>query len=330
MDPTDRRAEPRTPPSSSPCPAAEPASGRGPGFGWRVTLALLNRLPQGLLSRALGRFADTPVPGPLRPLVIGTFARAVGIDVDEAEHPVTRYRSVNDYFVRRLRPGARPQPDGPGLTSPVDGIVGQVGVIRDGRLIQAKGLEYTAADLLGDAGEAARFDGGLFVTVYLSPRHYHRIHAPVTGLVAAARYVPGALFPVNGPAVHHVPRLFARNERLLAHIDAAEGRVCLVAVGAYNVGRISAAFDAAWSGAGTGRTRGWISNRTDDVPRERTYAPPLPVTRGDEFMAFHLGSTIVLLAEPGSFVLTDRCTPGTEVRIGDILADPTREGRAPA
>jgi phosphatidylserine decarboxylase len=301
-----------------------------PGVPWRAVLKLLGRLPQGALSRGLGALADTPIPVPMRGLVLGTFARAVGIDVDEAERPLTDYRSVNDFFVRRLKPGARTWPADAGLVSPVDGIVGQVGRMEDGRLIQAKGLDYAAADLLGSAEEAARFEGGRFITIYLAPRHYHRIHAPAAGTIPSARYVPGSLFPVNDAAVRHVRDLFARNERLLAHIDGDLGRVALVAVGAYNVGRISAAFDRAWSGEGAsgagsiGAGRPWVTNRTDPLPRERAYAPPKPIGRGDELMAFHLGSTVVMLTEPGQLALEPRCAPGNEVRLGAMLATPER------
>ena len=292
-----------------------------PGLGWRAVLRLLARLPQGTLSRGLGALADTPIPGPMRNTVLGAFARSVGIDVSEAELPLSEYGSVNAFFVRRLRPGARSWPAEPGLASPVDGIVGQVGLVSRGRLIQAKGLDYAASDLLGSSEEALRFEGGHFVTVYLSPRHYHRIHAPAEGTIPAARYVPGALFPVNDPAVRHVRDLFARNERLLAHIDGPLGRVCLVAVGAYNVGRISAAFDPAWSGEGTG-ARPWVTNRKAHPPLERAYRPPVPIGRGDELMAFHLGSTVVLLTEPGRLELAPGLTPGLEVRVGTLFGRP--------
>lgn len=302
-----------------PVPAVTPDP---PSVPWRALLKLLSRLPQGFLSRGLGRLADTPIPGPLRPHVLGAFARAFGIDTEEADRPLETYASVNDFFVRRLRPGARSWPADPGLASPVDGIVGQVGRIEHGRLIQAKGLTYAAADLLGSAEEAERFDGGSFITLYLSPRHYHRIHVPMSGTIPSARYLPGALLPVNGPAVRHVQDLFPRNERLSAYIDGDHGRVAVVAVGAYNVGRISAAFDPAWSGDGEVGGRPWVTNRSDVLPRERAYAPPVPVGRGDELMAFHLGSTVVLLTEPSKLELLDRCTPGTEVRLGALLARP--------
>jgi phosphatidylserine decarboxylase len=284
-----------------------------PSLPWRATLALLERLPQATLSRALGRIADTPVPRALRGAIIGSFARLVGIDVGEAELPVGEYPSINAFFVRRLKPGARSWPDDDGVaTSPVDGIVGRHGTIRDGRLIQAKGRDYGAAALLDDAEEAGRYRGGSFLTIYLSPRHYHRIHAPCSGVIAAARHIPGALLPVNEPGVVHVPDLFPRSERVTCSIDGALGRVAVVAVGAYNVGRISTAFDEAWAGPG-----GSVANRPGVAGSTRRYDPPLPMRMGDEIMAFHLGSTVVLLFEQGATLVAP--PPGTEVRLGDVM-----------
>ncbi len=286
---------------------------------WRLVLGLVARLPQAGLSRTLGALADIPLPAPLRRPVLWPVARALGIDLGEAARPLAEYRSVNDLFVRRLRPGARTWPRDPrALASPVDGIVGRVGEVRGGRAIQAKGRDYSVAELLADPDEARRYEGGLFVTLYLSPRHYHRIHAPTSGTIPAARHVAGALFPVNGPAVAHVPDLFPRNERLLCALDGPLGRVAVVAVGAYNVGRISAAFDPDWAGGG-GR---WITNRTDDLPAARRYVPPVRVERGEEIMAFHLGSTVVLLVEPGRALPDAACAPGREVRLGQALATP--------
>lgn len=291
-----------------------------PTLGWRATLALLERMPQAALSRSLGRLADTPVPRAWRTRVYTTFARAVGADLGEVEKPLTEYPTVNAFFVRRLKPGMRHwPPDAGAVTSPVDGVVGAVGEIRDGTAIQAKGRAYSVAEMIVDPDAARALEGGRFLTLYLSPRHYHRVHAPVGGGIACARHVPGALFPVNAPAVSHVPRLFATNERLLCAIDSAIGRVFVVAVGAYNVARISTAFDPAWSGE-----RAWVSNRREDLPRERGYAPPIPVSRGDELMAFHLGSTVVLLLPPADLEPTAGCVPGREIRLGEPLARPVR------
>lgn len=284
-----------------------------PGLGWRATIAMLQRLPQATLSRGMGRVADIPLPRRLRPRVLGMFAGTLGIDVSEAEHPLEEYPSINAFFVRRLRPGVRTWPhDDATIASPVDGVAGQHGTIRDGTLIQAKGRQYRAGALLAADEDAARFDGGSFVTIYLSPRHYHRIHAPCSGTIPCARHVPGALLPVNAPGVAHIPELFPRSERVVCMIDSPLGRVAVVAVGAYNVGRISTAFDDDWAGAG-----GTVANRGAHATETRRYDPPRQVRQGDEIMAFHLGSTIVALFEPGPRLEVP--PPGTELRMGDVL-----------
>ncbi|HEX2076856.1 MAG TPA: archaetidylserine decarboxylase [Longimicrobium sp.] len=286
-----------------------------PSLRWRATLSLLKRLPQGALSRAFGRLADVPIPPALRRPVLGAFARAVGADVAEAELPLEAYPTLNRFFTRRLAAGARGWPADPSaVASPVDGAIGQLGTVREGRLIQAKGRLYDAVHLLEDEGAAARYEGGAFITLYLSPKDYHRIHAPVDGEIRAARHVPGALLPVNAAAVSHLPALFARNERLMCWIQGPLGRTAVVAVGAYNVGRISAAFDREWN-ALPGRSA-WVTNRRGLQSAARAYDPPIPVRRGDEIMTFHLGSTVVLLFEPGRVELLPAIHPGDPIRLG--------------
>jgi phosphatidylserine decarboxylase len=283
---------------------------------WRLAIGLLTRLPAGALSRVAGRIADVTIPTPFRPAVLGAFARAIGADLAEAELPLGGYPTVDAFFTRRLRPGARPIAEDPGVVvSPVDALVGELGVLEDGRLLQVKGMSYSAASLLGEAAWAERFEGGPFVTLYLTPRHYHRIHAPSAGHVAAARHIPGALLPVNPPAVALVPELFPRNERVVCILEGHAAAIAVVAVGATNVGRISTAFDPEWNEPGGG-----VSNRRGAVATARSYAPPRSVAAGEELMAFHLGSTVVMLLEPGSARLLDRITPGLEVRYGEAIA----------
>lgn len=295
-------------------PQVSPALPDGPGPVWKGTLALLGRLPQGALSRGFGRIADVPLPPRLRRPVLRGFARAVGIDLSEAEHPPEAYPTLGAFFVRRLRSDARSWPADEGAAgSPVDGIVGRLGPVRGGRAIQAKGRDYAVADLLDDPEALARYDGGSFLTLYLSPRHYHRIHAPTAGEIALARHVPGGLLPVNAPAVASLPDLFARNERLVCYLDGPLGRIALVAVGAFNVGRISAAFDGAWGSPA-------VTNRRGARAETRRYEPPIVVARGEEVMAFHLGSTVVCLLEPGRARLSDGLEPGREIRLGDFIA----------
>lgn len=276
-----------------------------PSGRWR---SRWSRLPTALASRLTGQLARLPVPGPLRRPALGGVARLLGMDLSEAADPVRRYASLDDLFVRRLRDGVREWPERAGVPgSPVDGIVGQRGAITGGRLLQAKGREYAAADLLDDEGLAARFEGGTFLTLYLAPRHYHRIHAPVTGQVRRARHVPGRLLPVNTPAVRWVDRLFPRNERLAVLIEGEAGAVAVVAVGAFNVGRITADFDERL-----------VTNRRGARPETRIYHPPIAIRRGDPLMAFHLGSTVVLLFER-ELRLEPGLEPGRDIRLGTAL-----------
>lgn len=290
-------------------------------FRWRVLLPLIRALPQASLSRATGWLAYRPIPPRLRAPVLGFLARRVGIDLAEAERAPGEYASFGALFVRRLAPGRRPlDPDPQTLVSPVDGIVGECGTISQGTALQAKGISYSVDELLGGEGDGESFRGGSYLTIYLSPRHYHRIHSPVEGAVVQARHLPGALLPVNAPAVASIPHLFPRNERLVAWISRdGSPPLALAAVGAFNVGRISATFDLQWnrrSDAGEG-----VTNRKGRTrPETRRYDPPIPVTRGGEVMAFHLGSTVVLILPPG-FQITAP-PPGTEVRMGQALAQP--------
>ena len=288
-----------------------------PGAGWRFSLALLGRLPQAALSRGLGHLADIPIPPGLRRTILGKVARTLGMDLSEAARPLEEYGSLNELFVRQLKPGARVWPhERTVVASPVDGILGQLGAIENGKLIQAKGRQYSADDLLGGV-DSARFAKGSFITIYLSPRHYHRIHSPCEGTISAAWHLPGAMLPVNEPAVMHIDNLFPRNERLVCAMDTALGRVAVIAVGAYNVGRISAAFDPTWSGIAG---RAWVTNRPGGGAAEsKRYSPPIPTSQGAEIMAFHLGSTVVLLIEQ-SLKIASGMIPGREVRMGDILA----------
>lgn len=289
---------------------------------WSAAIAALERLPQGALSRFAGRLADVPIPIRMRRPVLSAFARALGADAGEAELQLEEYATLDAFFVRRLRPGARPwRADPSGAGSPVDGIVGRVGRISEGRLVQAKGLDYTIADLLADERLAARLDRGWFATLYLAPRHYHRIHSPTRGAVGAARHVPGNLLPVHPASVAAIPGLFARNERLVCEIDGTAGEVAVVAVGATNVGRIESVFDPAWNGP-----RGGVTNRSREGAARgraidsRRYEPPIAVDAGAELMAFHLGSSVVVLLEAGRFDPDPRVIPGREIRVGDPLA----------
>ena len=290
------------------------------GSAARALLALVRRLPQALLSRTFGRIAHTPIPHRLRAPVIGAFARVVRADPAEAEHPLDGYESVGAFFTRRLRRGARTWPEQSDLVcSPVDGIVGAHGVALGDDLVQAKGHTYSVAQLLGDRDAAVPFLGGVYLTLYLSPRHYHRIHCPIDARVTRAIHLPGGLLPVHPQAVESIDQLFVHNERIVVLLDGSHmGRLALVAIGAYNVGAISTAFDTDWGVGGP------VSNRRRAATPVRDYSPPLVIDRGAELMSFHMGSTVVLLCEPDRVRLTSEVREGGEVHVGEVIMRPVR------
>ena len=278
----------------------------------RIALAALKILPRNHVSRLAGMAAATPVPRPLRPAVLGTAAKIMHINADEAERDIGGYTSLNDFFTRKLRPGARPVADIPGgLVSPADGFLTRFGAIEDGSLVQAKGRSYTVAELLDDEEKAALYASGGFATVYLTPRNYHRVHSPVQGTITEARIIPGTLFPVYPAATGSIDRLFVKNERLVMHLETANGPVCVVMVGASNVGTMTAAFD-----------KTIITNRGPRRLRTRRfqYNPALPVAAGGELGAFNLGSTVVVLWQRPGLSVTG--TDGQEILCGQVLARP--------
>jgi phosphatidylserine decarboxylase len=269
----------------------------------RVAKWGLRFLPKRTLTALVGRLSRTALSRPLIPW----YARMYRIDVSEAERPLDEYATLAEFFSRRLRPEARPLA-GEGLVSPVDGTVSDFGIIRQGVLLQAKGCTYTLAALLGREPDAERFEGGTYLTLYLSPRDYHRIHMPVAGRIVYWRYIPGCLYPVNPLGVAHVPGLFTKNERLVTWIDCEYGRLAMVKVGATIVGSIRTPYGPAPAGA-------WRAGRR----RPLEGAVSLPLDRGEELGHFEFGSTVILICPPGmvrSFTVED----GQFVRMGERIA----------
>ncbi len=278
----------------------------------RVFISALRLLPKNALSRLVGGLTRWQAPPGVRLAAMKAFARRYGIDLSECPD-LEVYRTFGEFFARPLRPGLRPI--APGETtpvSPVDGAVSEVGLMTGGRLVQAKGIDYTAAALLADDALARRLEGGAYATLYLSPKDYHRIHFPLGGLVAGWRYVPGRLWPVNAASVRTVPGLFAVNERLVTVMDTPLGCCAVVAVGATVVGRVRAFYDPTVP----------HTNQPGAAPRARDYETPLPVDKGQELGAFEMGSTVILLFEPGRIRLDPRLVPGARVRVGEPIGAP--------
>jgi phosphatidylserine decarboxylase len=260
--------------------------------------------PQHGLSKLAGRLADSTAPW-LKQRLIERFIATYGVDMTEAAQPAQDYPTFNAFFTRALKPGARPLADAAShVLSPADGAISQIGPIAGGRIVQAKARDYTVAELLGgDNGSAARFEGGRFVTIYLSPKDYHRVHMPADGLLRATRYVPGDLFSVNAVTADGVERLFARNERLACLFDSPLGRMASVMVGAM----IVAGIETVWSGR--------VQPHGKAV-EQRLYRDGPGFAAGDEMGRFYLGSTVVLLFEPGKVEWLPELAPGSTVRMG--------------
>ena len=279
-------------------------------------IAALRLVPKNALSRAVGAATRWPLPGALGPGVMRAFARRYGIDLSECRD-LASFRTFGEFFARPLKPGLRPiAPGADVIVSPVDAVVSEVGIAVDGALIQAKGIHYAAGALVGDEALGRRFDGGAYATLYLSPRDYHRIHFPLSGRVVGWRYRPGKLWPVNPASVRTVPGLFTVNERLVTLLDSLLGLVAIVAVGATVVGRVRATYDPAVP----------ATNHAGATPQACDYPDPIPVGKGQELGAFEMGSTVILLLEPGRAVLSPSLAPGLPVRVGQPIGGPAPAG----
>jgi phosphatidylserine decarboxylase len=254
-----------------------------------ATAQILRVLPRARISQAAGHLADVQWPGGVGRAVVSLYSRFYDVSLDECAHKGP-WPSFDAFFTRELRQGVREVGGDPRtILSPADGRIESLGPVDRDRRFLVKGRPYSVQELVGSASEAARFEGGAGFVVYLSPRDYHRVHAPVAGVVRRIRSMPGDYFPVNAVGLAHVPNLFCRNRRVAFEIDAdgadgraeGPGRVTVVMVAAIVVGRITA--------------RG-IDAR--DVPiGEHTFDPPLRVDRGEELGIFHLGSTAVVFVE---------------------------------
>jgi phosphatidylserine decarboxylase len=243
---------------------------------------------------------------------ITQIANHYGVDMDEAiDSDINAYPSFNHFFTRELKAGARTIANNTGdIASPADGTVSQAGDITDGDIIQAKGKSYTATDLLGgDAERAAPFNNGKFTTIYLSPKDYHRLHMPLEGTLKEMIHIPGRLFSVNAATANSVPRLFARNERVVAIFDTEIGPMALVLVGAIFV----ASIETVWHGEVTPPTATAIQTWQydgDDAPQ---------LKRGAEMGRFNMGSTVIVLYGKDVMNWEDAFVPSKKVQLGEKI-----------
>ena len=270
-------------------------------------------LPQRLLGSCIFRIARCEWSTLKTPL-IRWFAKYYRVNLGEADRPaLTAYSSFNDFFTRALRPGVRPLASGDWtLLAAADGRVTELGTASDGQALQAKGMPYALEELLGPRPPAAaEVDLGDFVTIYLAPYDYHRVHLPLTGSLMGARYIPGKRFSVNGTTARAIPRLFCLNERLVLWVDTAIGPIAVVLVGALNVSSLSTPWLGEIPSAGP---RYWGA---DAVPHDR-------LARGAEIGRFNLGSTVITILPRGSVTWDTAIHSNDTVRMGMRLGSVTR------
>lgn len=280
----------------------------------QIAFALLQyMLPQHSLSSLAHRITRSRCPMISRPL-IQLLIRLFGIDLQLAKDPIPgNYPTINSFFTRALRDDVRPIDPAQGTwTSPADGTISECGRIENDRLLQAKGQKFSLIDLLGnDTGRAEQFRDGSFITIYLSPKDYHRLHMPVTGTLEAMSHVPGKLFSVNQATANTIPGLFARNERVIAYFASDAGPVALILVGAIFVGSI----ETVWHGEVTPPSQAEIRHWSY---RDET---SILLGKGDEMGRFNMGSTIIVLFGKDRIVMDERLQAGMTVRMGERLGE---------
>ncbi|WP_289118021.1 archaetidylserine decarboxylase [uncultured Idiomarina sp.] len=271
-------------------------------------------MPKHLISRLMGKFAAARA-GWFTQTFIRWFIRQYKIDMSEAiEESPQAYKTFNDFFTRRLKPELRPlKADDDELAHPVDGAVSQLGEIKDGRIFQAKGHDYSLQELLGGSEEDAKpFMNGDFATIYLAPKDYHRIHMPCDGVLKKMVYVPGDLYSVNPLTAANVPNLFARNERVVAIFDTEVGPMSMVLVGA----TIVASIGTVWSGTVTPPTGARIQSWSYPTSGPAS----IHLKKGEEMGHFKLGSTVVLTFAKDAIEFDDDLEPRSTTRMGQVMA----------
>ncbi len=268
-------------------------------------------LPKHLLTALVYQLARIRIVS-VKNFLIGRFVTLYKVNTDEVRHSIPDgFPSFNAFFTRELSADSRPvDAQRQSIVSPVDGTVSAAGDIEHGRLYQAKGIDYSLVDLLAtNTADAARYTGGKFVTIYLAPYNYHRVHAPLAGHLDSIVYIPGNLFSVNRAAVMHLPGLFIRNERLVCHLHTTSGPMILIFVGAMNVGSIS----TQWTGEIRPRKAGIVEQITAQSSSAQHFE------KGELLGWFNMGSTVIFLHPPGTTSELNKLSAGQVVRMGEVL-----------
>jgi len=267
-------------------------------------------LPHHFLSKVMSKFTHSECKV-WKNLMISQIIKAYGVNISEAkEQNINNFASFNHFFTRELKDGVRP------ITSiensvacPADGAVSQAGLIKQGEIFQAKGKSFTALDLLGGDAETAKpFENGLFTTIYLSPKDYHRLHMPIKGTLTEMIHIPGRLFSVNAATANSVPGLFARNERVACLFDTELGPMALILVGAIFVSSVETTWHGVVTPPSIESVRSW--KYQDDAP---------VIDKGEEMGRFNMGSTIIVLFGKDKVEWEADFKAGKKVQLGEMI-----------
>ena len=269
----------------------------------------LYALPHHLISRAV--FKLTRIKSPFVPKAIKLFSKHFKVNLAEAVNPdPDSYSTFNEFFTRALKPELRPISKSK-IVSPVDGTISNLGNIEKGTLLQAKGITYSLDKLLGNNSQRSeRYKNGQFITIYLSPRDYHRIHMPCTGKLLEQTHVPGRLFSVANHTVNTVRGLFARNERVIASFDTEYGPMAMVLVGAINV----AAIETVWHGLVT-------PPKGETITSKNYKDKEITLEKAAEMGRFNMGSTVILLFAEGAPKIEKNLKVGQTLNLGQALSN---------
>ena len=272
-------------------------------------VAIQRLLPKHALSRLIAKLAESKNNW-LKNLLINRAIKTFNINMKEAiSDDLASYDSFND-FTRQLKPEARPLDTGAKvITSPADGVISQAGTIAKNKILQAKNVDYSLARLVGDSNQAKHYENGVFATIYLSPKDYHRVHIPADGQLLCSRYIPGELFSVNQQTAAMVPSLFARNERLVCEFKSEQlGYFSVIFVGAMLV----AGIETIWGG---------IEKPGPGAVRETDYSgQEIYFSKGDEIGRFKFGSTVILLFPENSVTLDKNIEATKPVNVAEKFA----------
>lgn len=267
-------------------------------------------VPQHALSRLAGKIASSR-DARLKTLFINFFIRKFNISLHEAViEDSGEFSCFNDFFCRALKPGARLIDEDAKIISPADGAFSQLGKIEKDRVFQAKKFDFTTEELLANREIAKHFTDGEFATIYLSPKDYHRVHMPIDGTLVSMSYVPGDLFSVNETTTESVPRLFARNERVVCIFETEIGKVAVVLVGAMIVAGIETVWSGSIAPAPTRHIEHWNYEQEN-----------ICLNKGDELGRFKLGSTVVMLFPKDSLTWANHVKPSASIKMGNKIAE---------